>query len=68
MDKKIDFSVGDRVVAKTDDWGRFTGVVVEVAFGRYLKIRSDSDNKIYGVPAAVCCQESDGAERRTSQT
>jgi len=52
--QKTRFSVGDRVVANTDDWGRFTGVVIEVAFGRYLKIQNDSDSKIYGVPAAAC--------------
>ena len=64
MKRNDDFSVGDRVLANTENWGTITGVVVEVTLGRYVQILSEEDNHVYGVSSAHCVRLDDANPAR----
>lgn len=48
------YRVGDQVVAETTSFGTVRGTVVNVVLGQYLHIRSDADDRIYGVHEETC--------------
>lgn len=46
--------VGDRVIASTRDWGDIEGIVLSITQGRYVRIQSVRDRRIYSVLLDNC--------------